>query len=78
MTEHYRDAGTGRFVTEDEAAARPSETVRESGKSGERKAALLDLIYEITHLSPMQVDGSHHCQISGDALARAREAVKDN
>jgi len=38
--------------------------------------ALATLIYEITHLSPCQPDGSHICKISGDALKNARAALK--
>lgn len=39
-------------------------------------AALEWLVYEITHLSPREDDGSHKCRISGDALERARRALE--
>ena len=46
----------------------------------QRKAALLEtalanLVYEVTHLSPCNDDGSHNCKISAEALRLAREAL---
>lgn len=37
--------------------------------------ALAEMIYETTHLSPLEDDGSHKCVISKDTLAAAREAL---
>lgn len=45
-----------------------------------RKAALLEsalanMLYEVTHLSPQEDDGSHWCKISAEAVRLAREAL---
>lgn len=37
--------------------------------------ALQRMIYETTHLSPEEDDGSHWCKISAEALAQARAAL---
>ena len=37
--------------------------------------ALARMIYETTHLSPEQDDGSHWCKISAEALNEARAAL---
>jgi hypothetical protein len=37
--------------------------------------ALRRMIYETTHMSPLEDDGSHKCRISKDALAGARAAL---
>lgn len=37
--------------------------------------ALRVMIYETTHLSPMEPDGSHWCRITADALNIARAAL---
>jgi hypothetical protein len=42
------------------------------------RAALETMVYEATHLSPMEDDGSHKCRISKGALAKARAALKGN
>jgi hypothetical protein len=39
--------------------------------------ALQRMVYETTHLSPQQDDGSHWCKISHGALAQAREVLLD-
>ena len=39
--------------------------------------ALERLIYETTHLSPENNDGSHWCKISKETLERARAALGD-
>lgn len=41
------------------------------------RAALERLVYEVTHLSPREDDGSHWCKISAEALRIAREALKN-
>ena len=41
------------------------------------KAALRHLVYEITHLSPEEDDGSHRCRISKSALQSARAALNE-
>lgn len=40
-------------------------------------AALGEMVYEATHLSPMEPDGSHWCRISAVSLERARDALRD-
>ena len=37
--------------------------------------ALAELIYEATHLSPREDDGSHKCRITAPVLAKARAAL---
>lgn len=37
--------------------------------------ALREMVYETTHLSPMEPDGSHKCKISGSALEKSRNAL---
>lgn len=37
--------------------------------------ALRGLVYETTHMSPLESDGSHKCRITADALAKARAAL---
>jgi predicted nucleic acid-binding Zn-ribbon protein len=39
------------------------------------RAALRELIYETTHLSPQEDDGSHRCTITGETLRKARAAL---
>lgn len=39
--------------------------------------ALREMIYEATHLSPAEADGSHWCKISGETLRSARGAIND-
>lgn len=39
------------------------------------RAALNEFIYETTHLSPLEDDGSHWCNISKSTLANARAAA---
>lgn len=39
------------------------------------RGALRQMVYETTHLSPMEDDGSHKCRISAAALADARSAL---
>ena len=38
--------------------------------------ALREMIYETTHLSPQEDDGSHWCKISKSALEKARAALE--
>jgi hypothetical protein len=40
------------------------------------RAALTSMVYETTHLSPRNDDGSHDCRISAATLAAAREALR--
>lgn len=37
--------------------------------------ALEEMVYETTHLSPMEPNGDHWCRISAQALANARAAL---
>jgi hypothetical protein len=39
------------------------------------REALSGLIYEVTHLSPQEDDGSHWCRITGQTLKKARAAL---
>jgi hypothetical protein len=39
------------------------------------REALAAMVYETTHLSPMEVNGDHRCRISAAALTRARAAL---
>jgi hypothetical protein len=39
------------------------------------REALQELIYYITHLSPLEDDGSHKCWISAASLQKARAAL---
>ena len=41
------------------------------------KQALEYLIYEITHLSACEDDGSHTCRVSATALSNARIALSE-
>jgi len=38
--------------------------------------ALQEFIYETTHLSPIEDDGSHWCKISADCLEKGRAALR--
>lgn len=40
------------------------------------REALGRMIYETTHLSAVEDDGSHWCKISGEVLALARAAIE--
>ena len=54
------------------------EGVRIEAYQRENKAmreALKELVYEVTHLSPLEDDGSHKCKISGAALENALRAL---
>lgn len=39
------------------------------------RAALSEMVYETTHLSAMQDDGSHWCRITKETLVQARAAL---
>jgi hypothetical protein len=39
--------------------------------------ALREMVYETTHLSPQEDDGSHWAKISAAALGRARTALQE-
>ena len=41
------------------------------------EAALQTFIYETTHLSPIEDDGSHWCKISAECLEKGRAALRD-
>ena len=43
----------------------------------ELEGALREMVYETTHLSPQEDDGSHWAKISKAALSKARQALKD-
>ena len=39
------------------------------------RSALERMVYETTHLSPLEDDGSHWCKISREALEQSRAAL---
>lgn len=41
------------------------------------RRALAQFVYETTHLSPMEDDGSHWCKISAECLEQARKALEE-
>ena len=41
------------------------------------EVALQTFIYETTHLSPIEDDGSHWCKISAECLEKGRAALRD-
>jgi phage terminase Nu1 subunit (DNA packaging protein) len=41
------------------------------------RKALKGMVYEVTHLSAENDDGSHNCRISRDALTNARAELKE-
>lgn len=50
-------------------------TPRSQRKAALLETALANMLYEVTHLSPMNDDGSHQCRISAEAVRLAREAL---
>ena len=64
------DSAATRYLTRAEAA----ETERDALKAelAEAVDALQMFVYETTHLSPIEDDGSHWCKISADCLETAR------
>lgn len=58
-----------------EIEARDATIATLTRRLGELEIALAEMIYETTHLSPREDDGSHVCKISQGALQRAREAL---
>ena len=76
---HTNERGECTFTAEGirgfaRAIARPPVTDEQAVQ--ELTGALREMIYETTHLSPCEADGSHWCKISGNALARARSALR--
>lgn len=59
--------------------ARTSDDARSIALAQDRieqlEKALREMVYETTHLSPCEDDGSHKCKISGATLAKARAAL---
>lgn len=49
---------------------------RSQRKAAMLETALANLVYEVTHLSPCNDDGTHDCKISAEALRIAREALR--
>jgi len=41
------------------------------------REALAEFIYETTHLSPVEDDGSHWCRISAECLENGRTALRE-
>jgi hypothetical protein len=56
---------------------RPDEAVTALLREVQLKAALREMVYEATHLSPQEDDGSHWAKISKRTLDKARAALKD-
>lgn len=61
-----------RLWSSDVASALTNEAAREIERL---RAALRSIVYETTHLSPAEDDGSHWCRISRETLAAARAAL---
>jgi len=57
------------------AAANPAAVRALLADLDRMREALAEYVYETTHLSPMEVDGSHWCRIPAETLARARSAL---
>lgn len=55
----------------------PDEAVTALPREVQLKAALREMVYEATHLSPQADDGSHWAKISKRTLDKARAALKD-
>lgn len=49
--------------------------IEEAHKVGQLKVALERMLYEATHLSAEEEDGSHKCKISKSTLTLARDAL---
>lgn len=64
------DWSTGR-----ELERKDAEIERLRAVNAELLAALRTMVYETTHLSPLEDDGSHKCKISKAALEAARAAI---
>lgn len=57
----------------------PADRIEQLTAEVERlREALRVMIYETTHLSPMEPDGSHWCRITADALNTARAALGES
>ena len=56
---------------------KPDEAVTALLREVQLKAALREMLYEATHLSPQEDDGSHWAKISKRTLEKARAALKD-
>lgn len=56
---------------------KPDEAVTALLREAQLKAALREMVYEATHLSPQEDDGSHWAKISKRTLDKARAALKD-
>ena len=59
----------------------PPPTVKEhisrlEAKNARLREALKEAVYQATHLSPMEDDGSHWAKMSGEWLAQARAALE--
>lgn len=63
------EAERAKFLHKQEIAALQKRVAKLEG-------ALREMVYEATHLSPQNIDGSHWCKISKDALEKARAALE--
>lgn len=65
------------WTDRDPVPCRPGNAImfRSQRKAGLLDIALANLLYEVTHLSPRNEDGSHNCKISAEAVMLAREAL---
>jgi len=52
-----------------------NEIERLQAENARLQESLGQLIYEVTHLSPQEDDGSHWCRITGQTLKKARAAL---
>jgi hypothetical protein len=59
----------------DEASARDAELAEARAEVARLREALRSFVYETTHLSPLEDDGSHWCRISAETLSKGRAAL---
>jgi hypothetical protein len=67
------EARNRELVTQCDTHARQKMAFRNRIEALEK--AIRKIIYETTHLSALEDDGSHNCRISKDALDQARAAL---
>jgi hypothetical protein len=70
------DEGRGHHLQADYIRNAAAAIERLTAERDRLRAALVNLVYEVTHLSPQREDGSHDCRISAEALQIARKALE--
>lgn len=74
--EHTRTMKTTLTNPDGPEAARAIEAL--VAENARLREALTEMVYEATHLSPEQDDGSHWANIGSETLARARATLEDS